>query len=509
MIAGPLSKETFHMEEESFGKPDILEKYPEYASTALLDELRFREYGYLDEQGHTYLDYTGSGLAARAQLKAHHDRLARTTFGNPHSINPTSLSSTGAIEATRLRVLSFFNASPEEYDVIFTPNATGAARLVGEAYPFTKEKRYIYTADNHNSIVGFREFARRSGSRFKLVPLSGSDLRIDRKAVVKALKGKALRARCKGSKGPRGHRGLFAYPAQSNFSGVQHPLEWVELAQREGYDVLLDVAAYIPTNALDLSKVKPDFLIASWYKVFGYPTGVGCLIARRDALSRLVRPWFSGGTVEMVTISKAWHKMLQGGHGYEDGTVNFLSIPDVHFGLDWVSGIGMDTIKTRVKCLTGHFLDQLRELKHSDGSPMVQLFGPDNTESRGGTVTFQVLDARGQPVDERIIDAESASAGISLRTGCFCNPGAGEVALDFQHPKLPSLISILYKNTMSRTKWTPEELIRARVRQTLRAIRVSFGLASTVGDVDKIVSFVETYRDRTPNADDFPPRGGC
>ena len=70
---------------------------------------------------------------------------------------------------------------------------------------------------------------------------------------------------------------LFAYPAQSNFSGVQHPLEWVEAAQARGWDVLLDSAAFAPTNRLDLSVIKPDYVPVSFYKMFGYPTGVGAL----------------------------------------------------------------------------------------------------------------------------------------------------------------------------------------------------------------------------------------
>ena len=86
----------------------------------------------------------------------------------------------------------------------------------------------------------------------------------------------------------RGHGrrpGLFAYPAQSNFSGVKHPLRWIELAHEHGYDVLLDAAAYVPSSRLDLSVVKPDFVPVSWYKALGYPTGLGCLIARREALA--------------------------------------------------------------------------------------------------------------------------------------------------------------------------------------------------------------------------------
>ena len=51
-----------------------------------------------------------------------------------------------------------------------------------------------------------------------------------------------------------GQHNLFAYPVQSNFSGVQHPLEWIDQTHERGWDVLLDSAAFVPTNRLDLSK---------------------------------------------------------------------------------------------------------------------------------------------------------------------------------------------------------------------------------------------------------------
>jgi hypothetical protein len=55
--------------------PGFLSAYPGYRGTALLDELRATEYAYLDEGGHVYLDYTGAGLPAQAQLAAHAGRL--------------------------------------------------------------------------------------------------------------------------------------------------------------------------------------------------------------------------------------------------------------------------------------------------------------------------------------------------------------------------------------------------------------------------------------------------
>ena len=108
---------------------------------------------------------------------------------------------------------------------------------------------------------------------------------------------------------PDGQSGLFAYPAQSSFGEVRHPLVWVGWAQKLGYDVLLDTAADLPTGTLDLSIVQPRLMLVRWYKLFGYPTGVGCSIARDSELARLSRPWFSGGTVKAVTIAMRWREM--------------------------------------------------------------------------------------------------------------------------------------------------------------------------------------------------------
>src|SRR5271155_827505 len=96
---------------------DFLAAYPDYAATARLDELRATEYSYLDAGGHVYLDYTGAGLAANAQLLAHQARLRTGVYGNPHSENPTSSAATLLVERTRGAVLRYFNATADEYAV--------------------------------------------------------------------------------------------------------------------------------------------------------------------------------------------------------------------------------------------------------------------------------------------------------------------------------------------------------------------------------------------------------
>ncbi|KAK4038867.1 molybdenum cofactor sulfurase [Parachaetomium inaequale] len=489
--------------------------YQEYRATARLDELRATEYSYLDSQDHIYLDYTGSGLAAAAQIRHHNERFLRCLHGNPHSSNPTSAAATEAIDRTRARILAHLNASPAEYTVIFTANATGAARLVGEAYPFRRGTRFVLTADNHNSINGLRKFGVARGARTTYIPLQKPDLRVDDADVISALTSKSgflrrlppsCRSMLRGSDPEPRHNGLFAYPAQSNFTGVRHPLSWIRLAQQRGYHVLLDAAAYLPTSTVDLSEVKPDFVLVSWYKLFGYPTGVGCLIARRDTLEclRARRPWFSGGTIQAATASVPWHMMASGAEAFEDGTLNFLSIPDVYFGLDWLDGIGMSVIETRVKCLTGWFLDRLLQMSHSDGSPMVKLYGPSDLKMRGGTVTFNFLDAAGKIVDERLVALESAAARISLRTGCFCNPGAGEAALELD-PKILRKLSRVRQ--LSRGL---DQFVEMLGIPALGAVRVSFGLASTAVDVDKFIGFAEkTYKDRVITTARLAPREQC
>ncbi|WP_255946954.1 aminotransferase class V-fold PLP-dependent enzyme [Streptomyces odontomachi] len=464
-----------------------------------LTHLRATEYGYLDENHHVYLDYAGAGLPARFQLAMQAERITSGCYGNPHSENPTSTATEELLVRTRRAVLRFFNADPEQYAVIFTPNATGAMRLVGEAYPFDPRSPLVLTTDNHNSVNGLREYAKAQGTGTVYIPLDTPGLRVSDQAVHTALAQAARNGRA-GTE--RAARGLFAYPAQSNFSGVWHPLEWIDTAHSLGYDVLLDAAAYVTTNRLDLAVLQPDFVAVSWYKVFGYPTGVGCLIARRPALARLRRPWFAGGTIQMASAQGQWHRMTDDESAFEDGTLNFLSIPDVEVGLDWIRGIGIDTVHDHVTALTGRLLTGLAELRHGSGAPMVRLYGPADTERRGGTVAMNFLDPQGRIVDERVVARDAAARTISLRTGCFCNPGAGETVFGLGH-------SVLRRAAHDRLD-TVDDYLADLELPSGGAVRVSLGLASHLDDVETFLEFAaETYRDRIPEAATLPRRLRC
>lgn len=463
---------------------DFWSKQPENCGSTTFDDIRKEEYPQLDEQAHVYLDYAGSGLASKAQIQACAERMRSEVAGNPHSISPASDLSNTWVDATRERVLKFLNACPEEYAVIFTANATGAARLVGEGYSFTRRSALVLTADNHNSINGLRCFASQSGAKTVYVPVDAQELRIDTSVVDKAL---AASFGCWFRKGAS--RGLFAYPAQSNFSGVRHPLSWVQLAQDHGFDVLLDAAAYLPTMQLDLSRVKPEFLIISWYKLFGCPAGIGCLVAKRSSLSKLSRPWFSGGTVDGVMVQENWHALAEGEARFEDGTLNFLSIPDVRFGLDWFGRLDLKVLATRLSCLTDCLVRTLRSLHHESGLPVVKIHGPLSNRDRGATVAFNVFDSSGERVDERLVGLEAARDNISIRVGCFCNPGANEVAQGTRRSDLRKL---------SKTSKAQFEQVHSALGRPLAgAVRVSLGIASNLADVEALLRFIDrTYKNR-------------
>lgn len=453
--------------------------YPAYRTTHRLDALRATEYARLDRHGHVYLDYTGGGLYAESQLREHMALLRDGVFGNPHSKNLTSMAMTDRVESARRAVLAYFNASPDEYMAIFTPNATGALRLIGEAYPFAPGGRYALTFDNHNSVNGIREYARARGADVTYIPVRPGDLRVPDAAVRKVL------GSARGGDGSR----LFAYPAQSNFSGVQHPLGWIDEAHDRGWDVLLDAASFVPTNRLDLSLHHPDFVDISFYKIFGYPTGIGCLLVRKAAAKKLHRPWYSGGTITFSSVVAFDHYLTPGPAGFEDGTVNYLSLPAVEIGLNHIQSIGIETIHTRVMCLTGWLIKHLTGLRHGNGRPVVQLYGPAGTDRRGGTVQVNFFDPDGRLIDCVDVERMANERRISLRAGCHCNPGAREVALGFDREDLEPC----FKDAGRRSF---DEFLQAIDGKTTGALRASIGLASTFADVYRCMQFAETFVDR-------------
>ena len=225
----------------------------------------------------------------------------------------------------------------------------------------------------------------------------------------------------------------------------------------------------------------------SFYKIFGYPTGLGALVARRKALGKLHRPWFAGGTITVASVQGDKYYLAEGHAAFEDGTVDYLNIPAVEIGLKHIESIGIENIQERVRCLTGWLLENLTAMKHSTGVPLVKLYGPTTTEARGGAVTVNFFDKNGKAIDHRAIEEEANKVNISLRTGCFCNPGAGELALGISRLEL----DVCFRGPGHEQRLTLDDFRSCIDGKSSGAVRISVGMMTNFNDVQGLLKFCE------------------
>ena len=121
------------------------------------------------------------------------------------------------------------------------------------------------------------------------------------------------------------------------------------------------------------------------------------------------------------------------------------------------------------------------------------MYGPMTTEMRGGIVTINFYDPDGHLLDYRRVEELAGERHISLRTGCFCNPGAGETAEGITDEDVEAAIATTADLNLSKFV----EFITHRGGRSAGAIRVSFGLASNFADAHRFLEFAASLRDQT------------
>ncbi len=166
-------------------------------------------------------------------------------FGNPHSASPSSTAHDARSSSRRARRCSTTSTRADDYTAIFTPNATGALKLVGESYPFAPGGRLLLTFDNHNSVNGIREFARAKGAAVDYAPLTRA------RAAHRSRRPCSARS-TQADRGAARTCSRFRRSRTSPASSIRS--RSVDAAHAQGWDVLLDAAAFVPTNRLDLQR---------------------------------------------------------------------------------------------------------------------------------------------------------------------------------------------------------------------------------------------------------------
>jgi molybdenum cofactor sulfurtransferase len=457
----------------------------------------------------------------------------------------------------------------DPYEVIFTANATAALKLVGECADWSDDCRFWTLRDSHTSVLGMREYVLRdqgyqsnatiqsfenydSQKGFKCGNIESLNVHEveaflnpavampsterdklhnhQHKSTTKSIKDK--------------HRSnitttstqfnLFVYPAQSNFNGRIYPISWVErfhslpsyttpgttdngsndpgnkiysstLYKPNGkqWKVLIDASAY---GFIDLSQYKPDFVVISFYKMFGFPSGLGALVLKRSAARCLCnKRYFGGGTVDAVDPFSPWKRLRSiddkdthvgsAASKFEDGTLPFLDIVAVGHGLDWLeSKRGWDAIKSRCNELAEVARNRMMCLRHGNGAPLCEVYTELSHAKTGNAVVsrqtyygpvvaFNLKASNGEPIGSSQVMKLAGIYDIHLRSGCFCNTGACSSYL--------GLTSTDIKDNLEVHRHVCGDEIDFVNGKRISALRISFGDMNHRGDLDRWIRFLE------------------
>ncbi|KAI8911686.1 pyridoxal phosphate-dependent transferase [Gorgonomyces haynaldii] len=391
-----------------------------------------------------YLDNAGAPPPPTYVLEKTFDLLKHQLLGNPHSLGPSSFETQTQINEIRHLILKYLNT--DQHSVVFTQNATHAIQLVQH---FGFNQVYVHEF-SHTSLLG----------------LGGTVV-----SHVDQLPAQS---------------GLFCYPAQCNFSGTRLPLDWIKRAQDKGHSVLLDTASYAMTSPMDLHKYPVDFMILSFYKLFGYPSGLGCLIVKNNL--KLKSSYLGGGTVDAIAIEPLYlvHKPSTSAR-LETGTLPFQEIVSLRFGFEYIESLGgWYQLRTQTMDLFESCFQLMSGLKYPNGQPLCKLYVQDyQREMQGPILAFNLLQSDTNFIGYYTVMRLASVCQFHIRSGCFCNPGACQKHL--------GLSSIQIQENHQKHGHVCGDSIDLIDGKPTGALRLSFGYCNTPQDVDKWIAFLEEY----------------
>lgn len=439
-----------------------------------IENLRNAEYQSLLDT--TYLDHAGTTPPAKSAVESWANELTHNLLGNPHSFSASSQRTTSRVEHVRLKALNFFNANPDDFDIVFVANATAAIKLVAEAFRDNDQGfSYGYHVESHTSLVGVRELVE-GGSRCFHTDTEVEDW-LQRSDAASSVE-------------------LLAYPGQSNMTGLQLPLTWCARARQatrhSGRTIytLLDAASLAATSVIDLtdSLTAPDFVAVSFYKIFGCPD-LGALIVRKESADVLkAKRYFAGGTVDSVIVSdEQWHAKRSTIHAsLEEGTLPFHNIIALDHAMTVHTRLfySMQDIARHTRWLSFHARNFLQHLRHANGTQVCELYGTSDGSNQGPIIAFNFRDSSGNIISAAEVEKLCVVRNIQLRTGGLCNPGGVASHLELSADQLK-------KNYEAGHRCGGEnDVIDGK---PTGAIRISFGAMSTQSDLDRFREFIAEF----------------
>ncbi|MEN9927565.1 MAG: hypothetical protein RJB27_641 [Actinomycetota bacterium] len=304
---------------------------------------------------------------------------------------------TDAYEGARLKVANFLGAKEEE--IVFTKNATESLNLVayamgnaepGSRFALTSKDQIVVTEmEHHANLIPWQQLAARTGAElkwFEVTPEGRLDLSAINSVITENTK-------------------VVALTHQSNVLGTINPLEAITARAHEvGAVVVLDACQSVPHMPIDVKKLNVDFLAFSGHKALG-PTGVGVLWS--SVFEELPPFLFGGSMIETVTMTSAtWAPAPR---KFEAGVPNMAQAVGLGAALDYLTEVGMQSIFDHEVELTGYLMNGLLQI------PELSIVGPQNTDARGGSVSFTVGQIHPHDLGQYL-----DSQGVAVRTGHHC-----------------------------------------------------------------------------------------
>lgn len=312
---------------------------------------------------------------------------------NPHrGVYELSVKATKVYEDARRKVANFLNAKQQE--IIFTKNATESLNLIAYSYGLNNlrggDEILITIAEHHSNLVTWQRVAKATGATLNYIYLA-ADGNLSAEEIDKKLTRRTK---------------ILAVTQVSNVLGIINDIKTLAAKAHEvGAVIVVDGAQSVPHIPVDVQDLDADFLAFSGHKMLS-PMGIGVLYGKKKILDAMP-PFLSGGDmIEYVEEQETTFAELP--QKFEAGTQNVGGAAGLSAAIDYLRGVGFDTIERIERDLTTYAIAELKKI------PYVELYGCD-VENKIGIVTFNVKDVHPHDV-ATILDAE----GVAIRAGHHC-----------------------------------------------------------------------------------------
>jgi len=338
-----------------------------------------------------YFDNAATSQTPKQVIDVIVDYYSRLNANIHRGVHKLSQEATDAYEQARKTIQKHFNAA-HAHEIIFTSGTTEGINLVASGYATLLKKGdelIVSALEHHSNIVPWQMLCEKTGATLKVIPMTPEGiLEMD---VYENLLGPQTK--------------LIFVNHVSNALGTVNPIEQIiSVAHDYGARVLIDGAQACPHIKPDVQKLGVDFYVTSAHKLCG-PTGVGMLYGKEEALNEL--PPYQGGGEMIATVSFEKTTYADLPHKFEAGTPNIAG--GIAFGaaLDYMNGIGFDSIAQYESELLEYATNKLKQI---DG---LKIFG-EATE-KTAVLSFNVAGLHPYDIGS-ILD----QMGIAVRTGHHC-----------------------------------------------------------------------------------------